>query len=61
MKGEYADGYFIRPTVIEGLSQDCRTIQEEIFGPVVTITPFDTEEEVLGYANGTDYGLSATV
>ena len=42
---------FIEPTVIEGLSHDCRTNQEEIFGPVVTIMPFDTEEEVLGYAN----------
>lgn len=61
LKGEYADGYFLRPAVIEGLAQDCRTIQEEIFGPVVTITPFDTEEEVLGFANGTNYGLSATV
>ncbi len=61
MKGENEHGYFLRPAVIEGLSQNCRTIQEEIFGPVVTITPFDTEEEVLGFANGTKYGLSATV
>ncbi len=61
MKGEHENGYFLRPAVIEGLAQDCRTIQEEIFGPVVTITPFDTEEEVLGFANGTNYGLSATV
>ena len=54
-------GYFIQPTVIEGLSCDCRTNTEEIFGPVVTIMPFDTEEEVLGYANSVRYGLSATV
>ncbi len=54
-------GWFIEPTVIEGLSHDCRTNQEEIFGPVVTIMPFDTEEEVLGYANSVRYGLSATV
>lgn len=54
-------GWFIQPTVIEGLSHDCRTNQEEIFGPVVTIMPFDTEEEVLGYANSVRYGLSATV
>ncbi|MEM6963531.1 MAG: aldehyde dehydrogenase [Bacteroidota bacterium] len=60
-KGDCEEGYFIRPTVIEGLPHHCRTNQEEIFGPVVTITPFDTEEEVLGYANGTPYGLSATV
>ena len=51
----------MRPTVIEGLSYDCRTNQEEIFGPVVTITPFDTEEEVLMMANSTQYGLSATL
>lgn len=56
-----ADGWFIEPTIIEGLSHDCRTNQEEIFGPVVTIMPFDTEEEVLGYANSVRYGLSATV
>ncbi|MEO5857623.1 MAG: aldehyde dehydrogenase, partial [Pyrinomonadaceae bacterium] len=55
------DGWFIEPTVIEGLAYDCRTNQEEIFGPVVTIMPFDTEEEVLGYANSVRYGLSATV
>ncbi len=54
-------GWFIDPTVIEGLSHDCRTNQEEIFGPVVTIMPFDTEEEVLAYANGVRYGLSATI
>ncbi|MGH7782688.1 MAG: aldehyde dehydrogenase family protein, partial [Candidatus Binatia bacterium] len=56
-----ADGWFIEPTVIEGLPHDCRTNQEEIFGPVVTIVPFDTDEEVLGYANSVRYGLSATV
>ncbi len=55
------NGYFIEPTVIEGLPHDCRTNQEEIFGPVVTIMPFDTEEEVLSYANSVRYGLSATL
>lgn len=59
--GRCAEGYFIEPTIIAGLSYDCRTNQEEIFGPVVTITPFDTEEEVLRYANSTMYGLSATL
>ena len=54
-------GWFIEPTVIEGLKESCRTNQEEIFGPVVTIQPFDTEEEVIGYANGTKYGLASTV
>ncbi len=57
----YNEGYFLRPTVIEGLEFDCRTNQEEIFGPVVTLTPFDTEEEVLKMANSTEYGLSATL
>lgn len=57
----YHEGYYLRPTVIEGLAYDCRTNQEEIFGPVVTITPFDTEEEVLMMANSTKYGLSATL
>jgi aminomuconate-semialdehyde/2-hydroxymuconate-6-semialdehyde dehydrogenase len=54
-------GYYIEPTVIEGLSYDCRTNQEEIFGPVVTITPFDTEEEALMMANSTEYGLAGTI
>jgi aminomuconate-semialdehyde/2-hydroxymuconate-6-semialdehyde dehydrogenase len=55
------NGYFIAPTVIEGLDASCRTNQEEIFGPVVTIAPFESEEEVLQYANGTHYGLAATL
>lgn len=57
----YHEGYYIRPTIIEGLPFDCRTNQEEIFGPVVTIMPFDTEDEVIEMANSTKYGLSATV
>jgi aminomuconate-semialdehyde/2-hydroxymuconate-6-semialdehyde dehydrogenase len=61
LSGKCADGYFVAPTVITGLSHDCRTNQEEIFGPVVTIMPFETEEEVLRYANSTTYGLSATI
>ncbi len=54
-------GFYIAPTVIEGLAYDCRTNQEEIFGPVVTITPFKTEDDALKMANSVDYGLSATV
>ena len=61
MEAPFEDGYYLRPTVIEGLNYDCRTNQEEIFGPVVTITPFDTEEEVLMMANSTAYGLSTTL
>lgn len=59
--GEFSEGYYLEPTIIEGLSYNCRTNQEEIFGPVVTIMPFDTEEEVLMYANSTIYGLASTV
>jgi aminomuconate-semialdehyde/2-hydroxymuconate-6-semialdehyde dehydrogenase len=61
LDGDLKDGYFIEPTVIEGLPYNCRTNQEEIFGPVVTIMPFDTEEEVLMMANSTIYGLAASI
>lgn len=59
--GRCEQGWFLRPTVIEGLAYNCRTNMEEIFGPVVTIMPFDREEEVIGYANATEYGLAATI
>ncbi len=59
--GEFSEGYYLEPTIIEGLAYDCRTNQEEIFGPVVTIMPFDKEEEVLMYANSTIYGLASSV
>ena len=59
--GEFAGGWYLAPTVIEGLAPDCRTNQEEIFGPVVTLMPFATEAEVLAWANSTTYGLSATI
>ena len=61
LDGRCANGYFIEPTVIEGLDYNCRTNQEEIFGPVVTLTPFENEEEVLMMANSVKYGLSATI
>lgn len=54
-------GFFIEPAVVTGLGCDCRVLQEEIFGPVVTITPFDGDEEAIRFANSTRYGLSATV
>ena len=54
-------GYYLEPTVIEGLSYDCSINQEEIFGPIVTIMPFKTDEEALALANDTKYGLSATL
>ncbi|MGN6185263.1 MAG: aldehyde dehydrogenase [Thermoanaerobaculia bacterium] len=55
------DGFFMEPTVITGLGCDRRVLQEEIFGPVVTITPFDSDAEAIEFANSTRYGLSATV
>ncbi|MBW3671145.1 MAG: aldehyde dehydrogenase [Acidobacteria bacterium] len=55
------DGFYLEPTVITGLGAGCRVVQEEIFGPVVTITPFDDEEEVVRFANSTTYGLSSTL
>ena len=60
-EGRCANGYFIEPTIIEGLGADCRTNMEEIFGPVVTLQKFHSEEEALQLANTSDYGLSATI
>lgn len=54
-------GWFVAPTVIEGLGPDCATNREEIFGPVVTLQPFDTDDEALALANASDYGLAASV
>ncbi len=55
------DGYFFQPTVITDLPVSCRTNREEIFGPVVSVTPFDSEGEVIAYANDCDYGLASSV
>lgn len=60
-KGRCEQGWFIEPTVIEGLDNACRTNQEEIFGPVVTLQRFSSEEEAIALANGTRYGLAANV
>ncbi|WP_256645015.1 aldehyde dehydrogenase [Thermomonas paludicola] len=54
-------GWFIAPTVIEGLGPDCATNRDEIFGPVATLQPFDGDDEALALANASDYGLSASV
>jgi aminomuconate-semialdehyde/2-hydroxymuconate-6-semialdehyde dehydrogenase len=61
LDGRCAGGWFIAPTVIEGLGPDCRTNQEEIFGPVVTLLPFDAENDAIALANATAYGLAASV
>lgn len=59
--GRCSEGFFVEPTVITGLPQTCRTNQEEIFGPVVTISTFKTEDEAVAMANSNAYGLSATI
>ncbi len=61
ISGRCENGWFIEPTVITGLSHSCRTNQEEIFGPVVTISSFDSEQEAIMMANSTGYGLAAIV
>jgi aminomuconate-semialdehyde/2-hydroxymuconate-6-semialdehyde dehydrogenase len=61
LKGRCAEGWFIEPTVFEGLSNTCKTNQEEVFGPFVTIQPFDNEEDGLEKANDSNYGLAAVV
>ena len=60
-EGELSGGYYLSPAVVEGLPNTCRTNQEEIFGPVVTLQPFDSEEDAIALANGVEYGLASTV
>lgn len=61
LPGRCEEGYFVQPTLFEGLSNDCRTNQEEIFGPVATLKPFHSEEEAINLANDSQYGLAASV
>ena len=61
LEAPYQDGYYLAPTVIEGLPNTCRTNQEEIFGPVVSLMAFSSEEQALEWANDTKYGLAASV
>ncbi len=61
LEGELKDGYYIAPTIIEGLGHLCRTNQEEIFGPVISIIPFEDEDDVIEMANSTKYGLAASI
>ncbi|RUL72895.1 aldehyde dehydrogenase [Dyella choica] len=61
LEGRCADGWFIAPTVIEGLANDTLTNQQEIFGPVVTLIPFEDEAQAVAVANGTGYGLAASL
>lgn len=57
----YDDGYFIRPAIFTGVRPEMRIAQEEIFGPVVCVMPFDTEEEAVAIANGTEFGLATSI
>ncbi|MFI6659328.1 aldehyde dehydrogenase family protein [Streptomyces sp. NPDC050523] len=54
-------GYYYKPTVVAGLPNDSRVVQEEIFGPVLTVQPFDTEDEAVELANSTPYGLASGI
>jgi betaine-aldehyde dehydrogenase len=54
-------GYFLEPTVIANMNQSDEMVQKEIFGPVVTVQRFDSEEQAIEYANGVDYGLASSV
>jgi aminomuconate-semialdehyde/2-hydroxymuconate-6-semialdehyde dehydrogenase len=61
VSGRCSEGYFVQPTVIRGLAPTCRVNQEEIFGPVVTVTPFEKEDDLLTMVNGVQYGLAASL
>jgi aminomuconate-semialdehyde/2-hydroxymuconate-6-semialdehyde dehydrogenase len=61
INGRCETGWFVEPTIIEGLNNSCRTNQEEIFGPIVTIQSIQSEYEAIQLANDTEYGLSATI
>ncbi|HEX7816929.1 aldehyde dehydrogenase family protein, partial [Dyella sp.] len=61
VSGRCQDGWFVAPTVIEGLPSEAITNQQEIFGPVVSLIPFDDEADALAIANGTGYGLAASL
>jgi len=61
LEGRCRDGYFLQPTIVEGLENKARCNQEEIFGPVITLQPFDTDEEALALANDSQYGLASTL
>jgi len=59
--GDLANGYFIQPTIFSDVTPTMRIAREEIFGPVISVLPFDTEDEVLRLANATEYGLGGAV
>ena len=58
---DLGEGYFLEPTVVSGLRQDDEAVQQEIFGPVITVQQFDDEAQAIAWANGVDYGLASSV
>jgi aminobutyraldehyde dehydrogenase len=60
-EGDNADGYFVAPTVVVGAEQHDEIVQKEVFGPVVSITSFDQNDDVLAWANDVDYGLASSI
>lgn len=61
MNERFHQGYFISPCILSNCNDGMTAVKEEIFGPVATILPFDTEEEVVYRSNQTPYGLSAGI
>ncbi|MCB1610776.1 MAG: aldehyde dehydrogenase family protein, partial [Xanthomonadales bacterium] len=61
LEGRCQDGYFLAPTLFDQLDPWCRVNQEEIFGPVATLVPFDDEDQALAFANSTSYGLACSL
>ncbi|MET0241290.1 MAG: aldehyde dehydrogenase family protein [Sphingobium sp.] len=61
MGGDHADGYFLPLTIVADVANDSEIAQHEVFGPVLSVTPFDTEEEAVALANGTEYGLGCYI
>ncbi len=61
MPAPWSGGFYLHPAVVTGLAPSCRTATEEVFGPLVTVHPFDTEEEAVAIANGVRYGLAGSV
>jgi betaine-aldehyde dehydrogenase len=59
--GALGDGFYLEPTVVSGLRQDDEAVQDEIFGPVITVQRFTDEQEAIAWANGVDYGLASSV
>jgi aldehyde dehydrogenase (NAD+)/betaine-aldehyde dehydrogenase len=60
-EGDLASGFFYKPTVFRGVKDEMKIAREEIFGPVISIFPYDSDDEALARANDTEYGLGASV